>query len=151
MSFTLKIEGADKVAAAFARAPRVVSIEARKAIMKALILLQGAAREFTPRDTSRLDSAIRTEMKSSLSGEVIADTNYAVFVHEGTQPHFPPLAAIEPWARRHGIPPLAVALSIARKGTPPRPFFKLAVEAKDKDVAEIFENAVKNIVYLITT
>lgn len=151
MPLSIQIEGAEKVAAAFKKAPRVVATEARKAIMKALLILQASARMFTPRDTSRLASAIRVDMHSSLSGELVADTNYAVFVHEGTRPHWPPYDAIEPWARRHGIPPFPVMLAIARKGTPPRPFFKLALEQKDKEVSDIFQGAIKNIVHLITT
>ena len=45
---------------------------------------------------------------------------YAIYVEEGTRPHFPPIAALQGWADRHGIPVWAVALKIAREGTEPR-------------------------------
>lgn len=53
---------------------------------------------------------------------------YPIFVHEGTRPHFPPIEAITPWAERHGIPPYALALSIARKGTRANPWLRETVE-----------------------
>ncbi len=42
---------------------------------------------------------------------------YAIFVERGTRPHWPPIAAIAGWARRHGIAPFLVARAIAEHGT----------------------------------
>lgn len=39
-----------------------------------------------------------------------------------SKPHFPPIAALEGWARRHGIPVFAVQRAIGRRGTPFNPF-----------------------------
>jgi len=148
---TIKIDGLDKVKSAFAKAPALVTSEMKNAIQKALILLQGSARQFVPKDTSNLGSQIKTEITSSLSGQVIADTNYALFVHEGTAPHWPPLEAIEPWARRHGIPAFLVARSIAQKGTKAQPFFQWAKEATERDVFDFFDTAIKNIITRMAT
>ena len=53
---------------------------------------------------------------------------YPIFVHEGTKPHFPPIEAIRGWAERHGIPPFALAMSIARKGTKANPWLERTVK-----------------------
>lgn len=53
---------------------------------------------------------------------------YPIFVHEGTKPHFPPIEAIRGWAERHGIPPGALAQSIAKKGTKANPWLDRAVK-----------------------
>lgn len=50
--------------------------------------------------------------------------DYAEYVHEGTRPHFPPIAAITPWALAHGIPPFVLARRIALIGTMPNPFLR---------------------------
>jgi hypothetical protein len=59
-----------------------------------------------------------------------AGTNlfYSIFVHEGTRPHWPPIAAIAPWATAHGISPFQAAKGIAAHGTKGRPFLKDAAE-----------------------
>jgi len=146
MNLSVKITGLDKLLEAFKKAPGMVTAEVKVAIQRALIVLQGSARTFVPKDTSNLGSQIKTEMTGALSGQVVADTEYALFVHEGTKPHWPPIAAITPWANRHGIPPFLVARSIATKGTKPHPFFQWAKEATENDVSGIFDSAIKNIV-----
>lgn len=147
-SVSVEIKGLDQLQSAFSKAPDVVAKESRDAIMRSLILLQAAAKERTPRDRGGLWNSIKPKMISSLEGQLVIEgtgEEYAIFVHEGTRPHFPPLAAIAPWAESHGIPAFALALSIARKGTKPYPFFKWAREAKEADINGIFENALKNI------
>lgn len=143
---SVKIEGLDRLNAAFKKAPGVVSAELKRAIQSAITILQGSARMLAPKDLSHLAGAIKTEMTSALSGQVYADTNYALFVHEGTKPHWPPIDAITPWANRHGIPPFLVARSIAQKGTKPQPFFQWAKDATENDVFGLFEAAISNIV-----
>lgn len=61
---------------------------------------------------------------SAVSVTLAYGTEYAVFVHEGTRPHFPPLEAIEPWARRHGVEPFLVARAIAQRGTEPKKYLE---------------------------
>lgn len=53
--------------------------------------------------------------------------DYPWFVHQGTRPHFPPVAAITPWANRHGIDPWALAIGISRRGTRPQPWFETTI------------------------
>lgn len=142
MSFNIKITGLDKFTKGFTKAPQVFAAEISKGITKALVVLQGEARMLVPVDTGRLRNAITFNLENNYFGRLSANTDYAIFVHEGSRPHFPPLSAIEPWAKRHGAIPFAVALGISRKGTKKHPFFKLAKERKDNEVKRILNNMV---------
>ena len=58
-----------------------------------------------------------------------SDKEVARFVHgdfdetkSRSRPHFPPIKALEGWARRHGIPVFALQRAIGRRGTPFHPF-----------------------------
>lgn len=146
MDIKVEIQGVDELNKAFAKAPRVIGAEARKSIRKALILLQAGARQFVVKDTGRLANALRITQTTNLSGKISAETDYAIYVHEGTRAHFPPLNAITPWANRHGLPAFVVARSIARKGTKANPFFDLAKEAKQADIDGIFKALLDNII-----
>ncbi len=143
---SIEIKGLDKLRKALDSAPRDIAAEMKRSIYASLLILQMAARERVPKDMSNLAENIKPVMKGSFEGQLLADTKYALFVHEGTRPHFPPIDAIEPWARRHGIPAFLVARSIARKGTKPKPFMTWAKEAKANDINKIFENAINKIV-----
>lgn len=146
----IEIEGLDIIQKAFSQSPQIVTDEMSRAIMKSLLLMQGYARQNVPKDTSNLGGKIQPKMINALHGELVADTNYAVFVHEGTRPHFPPFYAIDPWARRHGIPTFLVQRAIARKGTKANPFMKDAKESANRDVSRIFNNAINNITSRLT-
>lgn len=57
--------------------------------------------------------------------------NYALYVHEGTKPHWPPRDPIARWlAFKGGNPKDAwrVQAAIARRGTAPRPFLTRALQ-----------------------
>ena len=142
----IKIDGLKELQKAFNKAPEIVVEVLAPVLQKSLILLQGSARQFVQKDTSTLASKIITKTENALSGEVLADTDYAVFVHEGSKPHWPPIDAIEPWANRHGIPPFMAARSIATKGTKANPFFDYAKEAKQADIFGFFDSAINNII-----
>lgn len=92
-----------------------------------------AAKRGCPVDRNRLRSSIRfviLETPAGLIGLCGSDVEYAAFVHNGTQPHFPPPAALTVWARRHGFDsPWPVARAIAARGTRARPFLTLALPA----------------------
>ena len=145
-SISVEIVGLSQLEAAFAASPEIVGRQMKLSIQAAMILLQRAARQFVVRDTSRLADAIRTVPIGNFTGKITAQTQYAIYVHEGTGPHWPPLDAVEPWARRHGIPAFVVARSIAAKGTKANPFFDLARKETQPDVDKIFTNTLDQII-----
>ena len=110
------------------------------------IVVQRRARQAAPKDTMNLRSAIKfkplgTRGRLPAGITVFVDKGkapYAKYVHgymhenfrqskpyDRTKPHFPPISAIEGWAQRKGLNPWAVAIGIAKKGTPIVPFLKI--------------------------
>lgn len=85
-----------------------------------------AAKQRCPVDQAKLRASSKIEMKQGAhgpEGTLTFTETYAVFVHEGTRPHWPPLRALEGWARRHGFPnAYLVARAISIKGTKGTPF-----------------------------
>jgi hypothetical protein len=85
-------------------------------------------------DTGRLRSSIKIEeYANGFARKVGSDLKYAPSIEYGSRPHFPPLAPIREWCRRHGIPEskaYPIALAISKRGTPAMPFLEpaLAVE-----------------------
>lgn len=55
-------------------------------------------------------------------------SDYAGAVEEGSEPHFTVSPRVAEWAVAHGIPPMALRRSIAKKGTKPHPFFWQTME-----------------------
>lgn len=123
-------------------------------------LLRGPVRDFLERagrevereakeravvDTGRLRSSITTRVET---WRAIVGTNvrYAPFVEFGTRPHFPPPAALQPWARRHGLRlAWALARAIARRGTKPHPFMRPAFEALRGRLRDLLERLAADI------
>jgi hypothetical protein len=96
-----------------------------------------AAKRLCPVDTSRLRASIRYQLffsNESIYSLVGTDVAYALFVHEDTRPHWPPLSAMQPWAKRHGFPEgdagaWLVGSKIAHQGTAGVPFLTDALRA----------------------
>jgi len=100
-------------------------------------LIASTARRDAPRDLGKLASSHTWSVdpatppawgRVDVNATGTKNAPYPLFVHEGTRPHFPPIEAIRPWAERHGIPPFALALAIARRGTRPNPWLRRTVE-----------------------
>lgn len=97
----------------------------RKSLLQSAEFAVGQTKERSPVDTGRLRNSYATEIdRSPIPKFVTFGTNltYAPHVEEGSKPHFPPLAALQPWARRHGFPAgsagaFLVARAIAQRGT----------------------------------
>ena len=68
-------------------------------------------------DTGRMGRSVGFRWEGT-SGVVYTSSRYGGFVDRGTQAHWPPVRALEGWARRHGIPAFLVARKISREGTP---------------------------------
>jgi len=125
----------------------------------ATLLVQRAARENAPVDTGRLRASILPEvrtMHNEVEGVVGSNVVYAPAVELGTRPHFPPPGALEPWARRHGIPEFLVRRSIGTFGTSVQAlrtvgtkgyrFLERAVDENADRIAELIGRAVGRIV-----
>jgi hypothetical protein len=88
---------------------------------------QDNARALKAIDTGNLRNSIIAETTpNGLSAEIGSPFPYAPYVEFGTRPHFPPMEALEDWARKHKIPVFLVARAIAKRGLPARPYLNPA-------------------------
>lgn len=115
----VRITNLPQIKAAFGKSPALMTKELNLAIRKSIFTIGRQSRINTPVDTGRLRSSHR-ETFSSLRGEVGPNTNYALFVHEGTR---------------------------FMRG---RPFLKRAVESSNIEVQMFFTQAVDNVMKNIT-
>jgi len=73
-------------------------------------------------------------VKDGMIAEVGPTAPYGHYVELGTKKHFPPLDALEGWAKRHGFDSAwPICKAIAERGLPARPFlFPAFLMVKDK-------------------
>lgn len=119
------------------------------AMRDATLLVQRDARKLCPVDTGRLRSSIVPEVRQQTGvviGVVGSNVTYAAAMEFGTRPHWPPLDALEPWARRHGMSAFLVARAIARRGIKGRRYLRGALEQNAKRIHVLIERAVQMIV-----
>lgn len=67
------------------------------------------------------------------------------WVDQGTKPHWPPVAALKGWAKRHGMNPYAVAAGIAKHGTKKTEWFTAAVEDAKRELPRRLRKCVAGI------
>lgn len=80
----IKITNLPQIKAAFLKSPTLMTRNLNEAIQKSIFKVGQQSRMNTPVDTGRL-RASHYEQFSSLKGEVGTDTEYDIFVHEGTR------------------------------------------------------------------
>lgn len=75
-----------------------------------------------------LAGSIIVEVKADgLQAEIGPTAPYGPYVEFGTRPHFPPMEALEGWARRHGFSSAwPICKKIAERGLPARPYLSPA-------------------------
>ena len=75
-------------------------------------------------DTGNLANTIIVDrIDNGLSVEVGPTAPYGVYVEHGSKPHFPPLDALEDWAKRHGLDSAwPICLAISKRGLPAKPY-----------------------------
>lgn len=97
--------------------------------------VQNRAKDLAPVDEGRLRADTRAELGRDAKGLVCrigTTVEYALPVHEGSRPHWPPPGALDRWARMHGMSSgFLVARAISRRGTKARPFLRDALPAAD--------------------
>jgi hypothetical protein len=141
---TLRLEGAEPLAAALRRAPATVAAEQARAMTASLLLVEGDARRNVRHDTRQLMNSITSRQRQrgqTLVGEVGPSVRYGLYVERGSRPHYPPVAALTGWARRHGMSPYAVQRAIGRRGTRARPFLAPAFTRNAARIVALFARA----------
>ncbi len=128
--------------------PETVQNMLDRSIKKSVILLERYAIQETPTDQWRLRNDFHTEFRKSY-GRLFNPTDYAVYVHEWTRPHYAPKDKLQGWANRHWINVNVLRLSIAKKWTKANPFMDRAVDQGEKQVDEIFSKEIDQMFYEI--
>lgn len=125
------------------------------AMKKATLLVEREAKIRSPVDTGRLRASITPSVtQNPLQGIIGSNVFYAPYQELGTgrfagrSRHWPPAAALETWARRHGIESgFVVARAIGmRGGLRPRRFLRGAVEANAEKIRDLLDAAVRLVV-----
>ena len=119
------------------------------AMRTATLIVQRDAKINAPVDTGRLRASITPEVRldgDTVQGVVGSNVVYAPFLEMGTRPHFPPLAALQVWASRHGTSAFLVARAIARRGTKAHKFLTRAFEDNRQRIIDTLERGVNGIV-----
>lgn len=144
MAITMRIAGLEEAIRSVA--PRILNSPLGRFFGRSAITVQGGARKRAPVDRGRLRADINYEIDHStppLWAKVGNNLFYAPWMEYGTGTqsdapggsggrHWPPAAALEPWAQRHGFPPgggAMVARAIGlRGGLRPRRYLRDALE-----------------------
>lgn len=116
---------------------------------RATLIVQTDAKRLAPVDTGRLRSSITPDVRvegKRVIGVVGSNVLYAPYLETGTRPHWPPEAALETWARRHGTTAYVVARAIGRRGTKARPYLQPAFEQNKARIQEIIGETVGGII-----
>ena len=85
MEVKIRITNLDEIRAAFAKAPRIMTVNLQKAIQRSILRIGARSRRNTPVRTGRLRASHYERFYSGLKGEVGTNTSYDLFVHEGTR------------------------------------------------------------------
>lgn len=85
MNIQVKIKNLPEIQAAFKQSPVLMTKNLRVALQRAAITIGRQSRINTPVMTGRLRASTYERFYSNLSAEVGTNTNYALFVHEGTR------------------------------------------------------------------
>lgn len=139
MTMELRVE-TEELRRAIAAGPKVLEKHMADAIGRNVLEMSRSARRKAPKASSQLVNSIGTAMVSPYEGLVVAGTDYARMVEEGTDVGgFPPEQTILDWIKVRRIQPddpsmdqedlaYVMARSIALKGTPAQPFMAPAFE-----------------------
>lgn len=134
--------------------PRARSISEKHlqdALNRASALVWQRSIERAPASTGTLKKSIQRDLYPTYA-QVYPTVQYGLYVHEGTRPHWPPVAETKPggsiyrWAQKKGIPPFLVARAIARRGTKGQPWLADIAKNDWKEVQEVFINTLDKII-----
>jgi len=134
-----KVEGMAEFLAALRRFPQATRRGAARGMKRGMLRVQRAARENAPVDRGGLRQSIAEVVRGIgvlVRGIVGSAKHYAPYMEFGTKPYWPPIKALEVWARRHGTSAFLVARAIATHGIKARRFLRRAFEGEIDNVMQ---------------
>ena len=147
MQIDVRIEGLEKLQAGIVSGPATLASEVRTAMTAGSILVEGTARSLAPKDTGRTAGSINyaiTGSGANLQSKIGPSVAWGIVIEQGRRPGAkpPPVKALQPWARRHGIPDgrvFLIARAIGRRGIKARPFLQPSLEQNTAKIIALFE------------
>ena len=119
------------------------------AMRDATLLVTRDAKILAPVDTGRLRASITpdvTQRGNDVVGIVGSNVVYAAFQEVGTRPFWPPISALETWARRHGTSAYLVALGISKRGIKAKRYLQGAFEKNQSRIIDLLDRAIHTII-----
>lgn len=132
-NMSVRVEGLQELISNFSRAPDIVKNGFQKAVDRAMLGIEGAAKPITPIDTSVLRNSIFSALFTDKIGGFIAtgpEAPYAAYVHEGTSS----------WPLDMG----------PKNPNTVRQFFLKAVEMTEVDRNSLFQKAAADVAAALT-
>jgi hypothetical protein len=80
-----------------------------------------------------------------ITGVVFSDDEYAPWQERGTDPYFPNVQALTPWAEDHDISPWYVAQKIATRGIIPLKFFEKGFTENQEKIVELVDDVIVSV------
>ncbi len=148
---TIKVDGLDDLARAFAKAPEAALNQISDAVKKSALTVQSAALKEAPVNKrsggGNLRQNIRAHLITKTRAEVVSNAPYSLFVEEGTSPHIISVKNKKVLAdKRAGE---FYGKTVHHPGTRPNPFMHRAVEKSMARINEFFSVAITNIINTI--
>jgi hypothetical protein len=115
----------------------------------ATLLVTRSARQNAPVDQGILRASIMPGVRQqgdATVGVVGSNLIYAAAQELGTRPFWPPIAALETWARRHGTTAYVVARAIARRGIRAKRYLQRALDDNARRIKRLIGSHVGKIV-----
>jgi hypothetical protein len=128
----VELHGGKEIADLLKRIPKEKEAEVRAEVGDIALKIQkrakGYLRSHQAMDTGNLQNTILAEFAPrEIEAEIGPTAPYGPYVEFGTRPHFPPLEALESWARHHGFDsPWPICKAIAERGLKARPYLASA-------------------------
>lgn len=149
MSWSVVTEGVDEVIDDFNDVSKNMPRSLSNAVRMATKLWERGARQKAPVDTGVLRASITSSVRSSqdaVTGVTGSNVKYALWVEEGTPPHWPPIKALEGWARRHGTTAYVVARAISKRGTKAVWYMRNTYNENKSRVEKLVDDAIKRLI-----
>lgn len=135
---------------AFESAPEAMERNLERFLSRGAHEVAREAMSRAPKAFSALTNSINASRVSPLHYRVSPGVNYAPYVEDGTRPHFPNPASLQPWVERVlGLRDKAarttaylVARAISRRDTRAQPYMRPAAEAKESRVMQLLREGV---------
>lgn len=176
-SFSMQVDGIDRLEEALVEAPQITEKVLRGAMTEAVIVTQREVVDRTPVAWGNLHGSIAHQVQVAggvVEGIVGTNATYALWVEDDTKPHWPPLEPLIAWVRKKGLSGVyslktkrrlgnkdvqaeqdrgiawGIALKIHAQGTKGVHMFRDGLEAAKPAIQRIFNEAIDDILWLIS-